>query len=291
MRLDRVIADELGCGRRFARVLLRAGSVRIEGRRGSAGDLVNAGDRITIERRAEEIDDRSDAAVVAEQAVRRPARTVWRSSDVLVLDKPAGMHTHAGRGRESLADHLLGELPGQAAVGASPIEAGLVHRLDRDTSGVVLAATNAAAYARLRGEFAAHRVTKRYLAIVAGVVERRFEITYALARRRTRVAPARRRDRALRAHSAVVPLESGASWSLVEVTITTGVTHQVRAHLSLAGHPILGDAKYGGPPAPVGTRAGQLLHAFSISLDREHDFAVGVPADFVKALRMLRGRG
>jgi 23S rRNA pseudouridine1911/1915/1917 synthase len=287
--LDRVLADELGCGRRRARVLLGSGSVRVAGKRAAASYVVTAGDRIAVEGGAAE-EDVAKRAVAQEDEASRPARTIWSSSDFIVLDKPAGMHSHAGRGPWSLADHLLGEFPAQGAVG-SPIEAGLVHRLDRDTSGVMLAATNAAAYARLRAEFASHRVTKRYLALVGGAVERRFDVTDALARRSTRVVLARRRDRALRAHSSIVPLEVGAAWSLVEVTIATGVTHQVRAHLSLAGHPILGDAKYGGPPPPPGTRRGQLLHAFSISLAKDGSFAVAAPADFVKALSSLRGRG
>jgi 23S rRNA-/tRNA-specific pseudouridylate synthase len=74
----------------------------------------------------------------------------------------------------------------------------------------------------------------------------------------------------------------------VHVVIATGVTHQVRAHLALAGHPIVGDAKYGGPPAPAGTRDGQLLHAQRIVLDDATSFAAPVAADFVRALACLR---
>ena len=149
-------------------------------------------------------------------------------------------------------------------------------------------ASSAGTYARLRADFAAHRVVKHYLALVAGRVHERFEVTDALARRRTRVVRARRRDRAMRATSSVVPLEVSATWSLVEVSIATGVTHQVRAHLALAGYPVIGDRKYGGPGAPAGTRSGQLLHAYRISLDAEHSFTVGAPADFIKALWLLR---
>jgi 23S rRNA pseudouridine1911/1915/1917 synthase len=284
--LDRAIADALGCGRRAARALLRSSRVRVEGRFVSAADVLAAGDRVTIDAADEHDAENVEREAPADGAV---ARILWRSPDLLVLDKPAGMHTHRGHSRSSVADQLLRELPEQRFVGASPVEAGLVHRLDRDTSGLVLAATNVPTYARLRGDFAARRVTKRYLALVAGSVAAPFEVSHALARRRTRVVPARRRDTALAALSFVSPLEAAEAWSLVDVAIATGVTHQVRAHLSLAGHPVLGAVKYGGPPAPSATRLGQLLHAFRIVLGDELDVAVGAPADFSKALWILRG--
>jgi 23S rRNA pseudouridine1911/1915/1917 synthase len=254
--------------------------VRLDGRSVHASTVADAGQEVRVLPAAGA--DEPQAALEAQP------RVLWRSSDLLVIDKPAGMHTHAGAGRSSVAAFVVREHPELAGIGASGVEAGLVHRLDRDTSGVVLAAVNQAAYSRLRADFASRRITKHYLALVAGVVQRSMRLERPLARRRTRVVAARKRDRALEARTEVEVLEVGRSWSLVRVEIATGVTHQVRAHLALAGHALIGDEKYGGPPAPSAGRAGQLLHAQRITLADKTSFAAAAPADFVRALRTLR---
>jgi len=209
---------------------------------------------------------------------------------LLVLCKAAGVHSHRGRSRTSVAAALAATRPELAAVGPRG-EAGVAHRLDRDTTGVLLAAKRAGAYAELRAAFSSGLVRKRYLALVEGDWERPRVIDRALARRRARVVAARRGDRALAAVTAVVPLERTASWSLVGVVISTGVTHQVRAHLALSGHPIVGDTRYGGGVSPPGTRDAQLLHALSITLPDGRSFAAPAPADFIRALWKLRRNG
>jgi 23S rRNA pseudouridine1911/1915/1917 synthase len=143
----------------------------------------------------------------------------------------------------------------------------------------------------LRAEFAARAITKQYWAIVRGCVSGVLSIDRPLARRTTRVVPARRGDRAYPAVSRVTPLESTPDWSLVEVEMRTGVTHQVRAHMAFAGHALVGDAKYGGPAAPAGTRDGQLLHARSILLPDGRSFSAAAPEDFVRAIYRLRRFG
>jgi 23S rRNA-/tRNA-specific pseudouridylate synthase len=155
----------------------------------------------------------------------------------------------------------------------------------------LLAAFSTVAYETLRAEFAARAIAKHYWAIVSGCVSGVLSIDRPLARRTTRVVPARRGDRAYPAVSRVTPLESTPDWSLVEVEMRTGVTHQVRAHMAFAGHPLVGDAKYGGPAAPAGTRDGQLLHARSILLPDGRSFSAAAPEDFVRALYRLRRYG
>jgi len=237
-------------------------------------------------------DEIAVAASAPETPVRpaRAFRLLWRGEDVWVLDKPAGVHSHAGRSPVSVAAALTASHPEFGRVASSPLEGGLVHRLDRDTSGILLAAVNANAYRALRAQFAERAVLKQYWAIVAGRVSGIFSIDRPLARRATRVVPARRGDRRFPAVSRVTSLESAAEWSLVEVEMRTGVTHQVRAHLALEGHPLLGDAKYGGPAAPAGTRDGHLLHARSVLLSDGRAFSAAAPEDFVRALYRLRGR-
>jgi 23S rRNA-/tRNA-specific pseudouridylate synthase len=279
--------------------------VLLDGRSAPAATLVRAGQRVVVtgdaarESAGAALEPQPAAAPssapVARAAGAQPQgetpalRVLWEGLDLFVVSKAAGVHTHGGRSRASVADALAHARP--ELLGVGPLrEAGVVHRLDRDTSGVLLVAKHAAAYAALREAFRGGRIRKDYIALTAGDWREPMTIERPLARRRTRVVPARRRDRALAAVSVVAPLERGGAWSLVAVTMSTGVTHQVRAHLALCGHPILGDARYGGPPSPPGTRAGQLLHAMAVTLPDGRAFAAPAAADFVRALWWLRGR-
>jgi 23S rRNA pseudouridine1911/1915/1917 synthase len=280
-RLDRALAEALSCGRRAARALVEAGRVFVDEYRAHAGaHPVAAGSFVRV-----------TPLATAQNAPASPdlvPRVLCSTSDLLVIDKPAGLHTHAGASAASVARWLLAARPEAAAWGANPREAGLVHRLDRDTSGLVVAATDRAIYDALRREFARRRVVKSYLAIVRGRLSRVRTIDRPLVRHKTRVAPARDRDRSLEAATLVEPIENGADWTLVRASMRTGVTHQVRAHLALAGHPILGDAKYGGPPPAPALRQGQLLHALAVTLPDGRSFAAPVPGDFLTVLGRLR---
>jgi 23S rRNA pseudouridine1911/1915/1917 synthase len=285
VRLDRVLADEIACSRRQARALIRSGYVRVNGRLMSRSPALSAGDEVCVASTRTQM-TASQTARLAEC----PYRILWRGAEFWVLDKPAGVHTHAGRSEKSVAAALMSAHPEFRHVGKE-VEGGLVHRLDRDTSGILLAATRAASYQGLRAEFAARAVSKQYWAIVAGSVAGTLMIDRPLARRATRVVPARRGERSYPAVSRVTPLETTSEWSLVEVEIHTGVTHQVRAHLAFAGHALVGDAKYGGPASPAGTREGQLLHARSIVLSDGRAFSAAAPEDFVRAFYRLRRQG
>ncbi|MFP6600171.1 MAG: RluA family pseudouridine synthase [Deltaproteobacteria bacterium] len=274
LRIDRALADLLGCGRREARRLLATGLVSIDGRRTTAGQLTRAGSELTVA---------AGPAARPEAPVAEP-RVLWRGGGLVAVAKPAGIHSQRGRSGRSVDDYLERTEPGFAADGPG----GVLHRIDRDTSGLILASSEAGVYRGVRGAFARGEVEKQYLALVEGRVDGPLVIDIALARRRTRVVRACRRDRVLEASTTVRPLEVGADWSLVLAVMRTGVTHQVRAHLSLAGHPLFGDTKYGGPPVPPGTRSGQLLHALRVRWPRGPDLAVGVAADFGRAYAALR---
>jgi len=280
-RLDRLLADEMACGRRAARALIAGGRVFVDGR------IVRAGARLVPVGAVVAVAPEADVGTAVSPAPE--LRILLQRPGLLVLDKPPGVHTHAGAGSASLARAVSERWPEAKTWAASEREAGIVHRLDRDTSGVVLVATDRNAYDALRREFSRRRVLKTYLALVKGRLACERTIDRPLSRSATRVAPANARSRALPAATYVLPLENGGQWSLVEARMRTGVTHQVRAHLASIGHPILGDEKYGGPPAPHATRKGQLLHALAIALDDGDAFAAPAPADFVRALWWLRG--
>jgi 23S rRNA-/tRNA-specific pseudouridylate synthase len=212
---------------------------------------------------------------------------VWTGGGLVALAKPAGLHSVRGRSGATVASYVAARFPAATTTGQYAADGGLVHRLDRDTSGVLLAATDSETYQRVRAMFRRRQVTKTYLALVEGAVESRFTIDLALARRRARVVAAGPSDRALPATTRVQPLDGSATWSLVAATTKSGVAHQIRAHLALAGHPIIGDRKYGGQIAPPDTRDGQLLHALRVTLPDLIDVAAPIPADFARAYARL----
>ncbi|HYB97758.1 MAG TPA: RluA family pseudouridine synthase [Candidatus Limnocylindrales bacterium] len=277
VRLDKLIADMTGCGRRRAGQWIRAGQVRIDGRPAAASAVPARGQTIEILE-----SQPRPTAVPAE-----PVRILWQGGNVLAVAKPAGLHTQRGRSGGSVAEFLEQRFKGIAQVGKRPEEGGTVHRLDRDTSGVLLAATTAAEYARLRAMFSAGQAAKEYLALVAGTLEEEVSIDRPLAMRGSRVGPASRGERARKAWTRARPLDVGRGWSLVHVHMHTGVRHQVRVHLALCGHPLLGDPLYGGPVLPS-ARAGHLLHALRIRIDEEIDVTAPAPADFVSVYAALK---
>ncbi|MFN3325088.1 MAG: RluA family pseudouridine synthase [Bryobacteraceae bacterium] len=179
-----------------------------------------------------------------------PIEILYDDSDVIAVNKPAGMIVHAGAGRHSgtLVNALLHRF-GQLSEAGGPLRPGIVHRLDRETSGVLLVARHDAAHRHLAGQFASRTTEKVYLALVhgnvkddAGHVER--EITRDPVRR-TRMTARLGFGRAAYTEYRVV--RRYGKFTLLEVRIRTGRTHQIRVHLASMGHPIVGDRLYGAP--------------------------------------------
>ncbi len=193
------------------------------------------------------------------------------TAGLLGLDKPAGLNVF---GPESLATWLISQRPGLASVGPAD-EPAIVHRLDRDTSGLVLAATDPGAYHRLRAAFSSGRVDKRYLALVEGRLEGPIRIDLPLGSRyrrsrRVQVDRGRSRLRGVRpAVTEVEPIEVGQDLSLCRIRILTGLRHQIRAHLAHLGHPVAGDGLYGARLDVPGLGGRHFLHAQRIQLDLE----------------------
>ena len=217
---------------------------------------------------------------------------MYEDEALIAIDKPAGMPSHALRGEETdtAANFLLARYPELAAIGTNDREPGIVHRLDTDTSGVLLAARTTAAFQMVRAQFAAHRVRKEYLAVVHGDVVAAGEVRAPIAhdrhnRRKMRVCATGGPVAGARlAVTGYRPLERFGAYTLLAVEIPTGVTHQIRVHLASIGHQIVGDRLYGGVLRD-GDPPRHLLHATRLTvvhpqMERSLTVACDPPADF-----------
>ena len=187
---------------------------------------------------------------------------VYEDADLMVVDKPAGLVVHPAPGHAGTT--LAEALRGRAAGGADPERAGIVHRLDRDTSGLLVVAKTEAAHAELVAMLARREIQRGYVALVSGHPDAASgTIDAALGRDRSRrdvVSTRTARGRAAITHFSVRELLPRTA--LLDVRLETGRTHQIRAHLAAIGHPVCGDPRYGG--RACGTRLGlerQFLHA------------------------------
>ncbi|HVU05756.1 MAG TPA: RluA family pseudouridine synthase [Polyangiaceae bacterium] len=258
-RLDRVVVRHVpALGRRAAASLFAEGRVFVRGRVARKGDPATDGDVVTLSvTSTAPIDpEPGDLVVVLE----RP--------DLVVVDKPAGMPTAPLRLGEagSLAGRLLARYPEMRRIGHRPREPGLVHRLDTETSGLVVAARTAAAFEHLTRALSEGRLEKRYLAVVAGEdFPAEVTATHPLgpdARNRARVrvfSPGSPEGRP--STTRLSRVRSAAGRTLVEASASPAYRHQVRAHLAALGWPILGDPTYGGTRAPELAPGRHALHA------------------------------
>lgn len=292
-RLDRFLADALGVSRAQARSLLARGAVSLDGRTLGYGDkglsLPGAG-TLEIAAFRRPADQRARPAEAVEILARGPG---W-----LAVDKPAGAPVHPLAEDETgtVLNALIARCPEIHGVGEGGLRSGVLHRLDVDTSGVLLFATEAATWQRLREAFRAHRVEKVYRALVAGSFpeERAGPMSFELAVARHRPARVRVVDgswshpgRAYPARQDVTVCERFARASLLEVRIETGFLHQIRVTLAHLGHPVLGDALYGGGEALARGAERQMLYAASVRFE-EIAAESPEPADFARVLRQLR---
>jgi 23S rRNA pseudouridine1911/1915/1917 synthase len=291
VRLDRWLAEAIpDLSRSRVQALIAEGRVRVDGAVPKAAHRLRGGERIEVE-----IPPPPSEAVEPEPLA---LTVLFEDDDLLVVDKPAGMVVHPGAGRTTgtLVAAVLAHAPEVAGVGG-PRRPGIVHRLDKDTSGVLVVAKTTRAYESLTAQLAARTVRRRYLAVVHGRVGLTEGVVEAPIgrdlrhRQRMAVRPAGQGRPALTRYRV---LERFAGFTYLEARPATGRTHQIRVHLASLGHPVVGDLTYGRsrgrPPIPF---EGLALHAASLAFvhpatQEEVEFTAPLPARMERLLAHLR---
>jgi 23S rRNA pseudouridine1911/1915/1917 synthase len=272
-RLDVFLGPSLG-SRSQAQRVIAAGRVLVDGEAASKGHRVRPGERIVV-------DDDPPPAAAPGASRAAPFRIAYEDEHLIVVDKPAGVVVHPARGHRQ--GTLAQALAGRAAGGEDAWRAGIVHRLDRDTSGLLVVAKSDEVHRRLKAALAAREIRREYLALVEGRPP---------ARSGTIEAPIGRdpRDRMrMSVHSdanapkpAITHFELERALpqaTLLRVRLQTGRTHQIRVHLRAIGHPVCGDREYG--HAGLYGLERQFLHAARLAFDHP---VTGAPLDIVSPL-------
>ena len=274
-------------------LLNRSGAIRIDGRLDKAGYRIRGGETIEVDLRAVE-----PAPISPEQI---PLQIHFEDQDLAVIEKPAGLVVHPGSGTRggTVANALLFHFQNLSDVGGEG-RPGIVHRLDRKTSGLLIVAKNNVAHARLSSAFQDRKVQKTYLALVHGKPRRpSAAIELAVGRHptiRTKMAAGPKKGRS--AHTEYKVVEQYRGFSLLEVKIKTGRTHQIRVHLSAIGHPVVGDEVYGERSYKEFTKKfGELhryfLHAAALRFDhpitgKPMEFHSELPEELQKLLQCIK---
>lgn len=293
-RLDRFLVSVLERhSRSQIQKLITDGRVTVDRRDARANLAMRQGDVVTVH-----VPEPAPSEVAPEPL---PIDILYQDADVAVVNKPAGMVVHPGAGHVSgtLVNALLHHLPDLSGVGGE-LRPGVVHRLDRGTSGVMIIAKNDEAHHELSRQFHDREVEKEYIALVWGVVQAGRRIDAAIGRDpENRQKMSARARRARHAVTRITRAHQMPSVTLCHVAIQTGRTHQIRVHLSAIGHPVVGDALYGGVRrhVPGDVRAVQrlerpFLHAARIVFHHPRDgrrmeFAAPLQDDLLHVLEAL----
>ena len=285
VRLDQFLAKRLPeHSRSRLQQLIRGGFVRLNGGTSRPRQIVRAGDKIDlIEPPPEKVDIQPEAI---------PLDVLFEDDDLIVINKPAGMTVHPGAGQRehTLVNALLSHCAGLSGVGGKE-RPGIVHRLDKETSGCLVVAKNDMAHRELSKQFAARTVEKIYLALVAGKLRKPAGVIdekigrHPVHRKRMQVSP--HRGRTARTEYRVIRSSDAAS--LIECRLHSGRTHQIRVHLHHLGHPVLGDIVYG--PRFAKNFPRQMLHAWKLGFRHPRTsqwktFEASLPVDFDIAVKV-----
>ncbi|AKF11299.1 RluA family pseudouridine synthase [Sandaracinus amylolyticus] len=290
LRLDVVLVRRVpGMSRAKAREMVESGAIRVNGRSPRKGLRLAPGDHVVLARAPAPSDfhARPDAKL--------PLHVVHEDPWLVVVDKPAGVPSHPLRENEigTIASALVARYPEMSGVGYRLREPGILHRLDTDTSGLIVAARDELTFEALRTALKDGRIDKRYVALVEGRVDAPQVIDLPIGphpRDPRRVVTIDVKG-ARPARTEILKAEAIGVYTRVEVSASHATRHQVRAHLAAIGHPLVGDALYGGSALPGLAR--HFLHASRIAFEHPHDaramrFTSPLPRDLQAAIETAR---
>ncbi|HEA47390.1 MAG TPA: RluA family pseudouridine synthase [bacterium] len=294
-----LVQKRLGLSRSRIQRLISSGKIRVNGSIVKPSYKVRVGDRVEVT-----IPKPRPLKIAPEKI---PLNILYEDRDLVVINKPRGMVVHPGAGISSgtLVNALLYHCKDLSGIGGV-LRPGIVHRLDKDTSGVLVIAKNDFAHLALSKQFKERKITKRYIALVKGkVLKEQGKIEAPIGRhpvKRKKMAAGVRRARG--AITSYKVLEKFRDFTLLEAAPETGRTHQIRVHLSHIGHPIVGDQKYGGKKSIVNSQKselkeaitslrGQALHAQTLGFvhpgTKEYmEFNAPLPKDMEKVIGLLK---
>ncbi len=288
-RLDQYLSEcEPELTRSYLQKLIRDGSVLLEGRPAKAGVKLSQGMKIELT-----LPEAKELEILPEEL---PLDILYEDRDVILVNKPKGMVVHPSAGHHTgtlvnaLLFHCQGELSGINGI----LRPGIVHRIDRDTTGVLIACKNDRAHNALAGQLKEHTITRRYRALVCGnLKEDEGTVDAPIGRHpveRKKMAVVRSGGKQAVTHYRV--LERFGAYTYIECRLETGRTHQIRVHMASIGHPLLGDEVYGRGKNPFHLE-GQTLHAMVLgfvhpSTGEYMEFEAPLPEYFEELLRRLR---
>jgi 23S rRNA pseudouridine1911/1915/1917 synthase len=279
-RLDLfLVAQKDRLSRARIQALIQSGHILLNGTPSRAKQIIRAGDKVMV------TEPKPEPIVLEPEALRVPI--LFEDEHLLVVNKPSGMTVHPGSGIRSgtLVNALLHQVSNLSGIGGA-LRPGVVHRLDKETSGCLVVAKRDIAHLRLSNQFAGRKVQKHYLALCVGrFMNHAGDIVKPIGRHPVHRQKMAVVDRGRPAHTRFEVIQETSRWALVLCQLYTGRTHQLRVHLHSIGHPVLGDKVYGKTLREYGR---QMLHSWRLGffhpvLENWMEFEAGLPDDFVQS--------
>ncbi len=297
LRLDVYLTTKVDyLSRSWIQKLIREEKVKLNDKPARSSQKLKAGDKVSGG-----FDLPPEISLEPDPAPGKNIEVVFENDDFLVIDKPAGLVVHPSSATPSgtLVNWLIWKYPEIKNVGESELRPGVVHRLDKDTSGLMVIAKNQNSFGWLKAAFQKREVRKRYYALVAGVLEKdEGIISYPIGRSSHdpthQIAYLAKNKIPLSAKQAITEwrvVKRYAGFTFLELTPKTGRMHQLRVHLKAIGHPVAGDEKYGSRPLAPKNLGRMFLHSFGLSFENprgeKFSFSAPLPADLEIVLKNL----
>ena len=287
-RIDKYISSKNeDISRVMVQRLIDEGNILVNGKETKASYKVQAGDKILVK-----IEDPKPTELVPQEI---PLDVVYEDDDILVINKQKGLVVHPGNGNQdgTLVNAILARCKDSLSGIGGEIRPGIVHRIDKDTSGLLIVAKNDKAHINMSNQIKEHKVKKTYLALVRGVVKENYAtINMPIARStkdRVKMAVDKNGKEAV---THIKVLERFNGYTFIEVNIETGRTHQIRVHMAQIGYPLVGDFVYSNGKNPFGVE-GQMLHSYKLEFEhpitgKKMELTAELPKYFKDVLEELR---